>query len=244
MVDPVGVVSLGIEVCKGMVKYYKSWKSCPQDVSIMCESLQRITGMFEAIHHKIERAQLRGRDADQVGHCISQCSSAITSLQLKLHKFQGSGSQDKGGRLKEISHRLQYPFEKTTLLEIKANVSDVRADLTEAMVILHMDISLQSCQRTEEVGQQITQAMIPGIHGLQVAEKNRAAQEERNTILMWLNTLSPLTFTDTYNSSLDRKAKGTGAWIFEDEDMKQWLDGTLPVLWCPGDPGSGKSVAM
>lgn len=244
MVDPVGVVSLGIEVCKGMVKYYKSLKSCPQDVLNMCESLQRITEIFEAIHHKIERAQLHGKDADQVGRCISQCSSAINSLQLKLHKFQESGSQDKGGRLKEISHRLQYPFEKTTLLEIKANISDIRADLTEALMILHMDISVQSHQRIEEVGQQITQTVITGIHGLQIAEQTRAAQEERNAILTWLKALSPSTFRERHRSSLEGKAEGTGAWIFEDEAMKSWLDGAFPTLWCPGDPGSGKSVAM
>ncbi|CAD0050216.1 unnamed protein product [Aureobasidium pullulans] len=241
MVDPVGVVSLGIEVCKGMVKYYKSLKSCPQDVLNMCESLHRITGMFEAIHHKIERAQLHGRDADQVGRCISQCSSAITSLQLKLHKFEEGGPQDKFGRLKEIGHRLQYPFEKTTLLEIKANVSEIRADLTEAMAILQMDISLKSYQKTEEVGQQITQTMIPGIHDLQVAEMDRAAQEERNAILTWLNTLSPSTFTDRHMASFERRKQGTGLWMFEEETMKQWLDGTVSTLWCPGDPGSGKS---
>ncbi|THZ97806.1 ankyrin [Aureobasidium pullulans] len=200
--------------------------------------------MFEAIHHKIERAQLHGRDADQVGRCISQCSSAITSLQLKLHKFEEGGPQDKFGRLKEIGHRLQYPFEKTTLLEIKANVSEIRADLTEAMAILQMDISLKSYQKTEEVGQQITQTMIPGIHDLQVAEMDRAAQEERNAILTWLNTLSPSTFTDRHMASFERRKQGTGLWMFEEETMKQWLDGTVSTLWCPGDPGSGKSVAM
>ncbi|KAL2026973.1 hypothetical protein VTO58DRAFT_111064 [Aureobasidium pullulans] len=244
MVDPVGVVSLGIEVCKGMVKYYKSWRSSPQDVSNMCESLHRITGMFEAIHHKIERAQLHGRDADQVGRCISQCSSAITSLQLKLHKFEEGGPQDKFGRSKEIGHRLQYPFEKTTLLEIKANISDIRADLTEAMAILQMDISVRSYQKTEEVGQQITQTLIPSIVGIHTAERNRAAQEERNTILMWLNTLSPSTFTNRHHASLERRKEGTGLWMFEERAMKQWLDGTMSTLWCPGDPGSGKSVAM
>ncbi|THY42459.1 ankyrin [Aureobasidium pullulans] len=200
--------------------------------------------MFEAIHHKIERAQFHGRDADQVGRCISQCSSAITSLQLKLHKFEEGGPQDKFGRLKEIGHRLQYPFEKTTLLEIKANVSEIRADLTEAMAILQMDISLKSYQETEEVGQQITQTMIPGIHDLQVAEMDRAAQEERNAILTWLNTLSPSTFTDRHVASFERRKQGTGLWMFEEETMKQWLDGTVSILWCPGDPGSGKSVAM
>ncbi|THZ18838.1 ankyrin [Aureobasidium pullulans] len=200
--------------------------------------------MFEAIHHKIERAQLHGRDADQVGRCISQCSSAITSLQLKLHKFEEGGPQDKFGRLKKMGHRLQYPFEKTTLLEIKANISDIRADLTEAMAILQMDISVRSYQKTEEVGQQITQTLIPSIDGIQAAEKNRAAQEERNTILMWLNTLSPSTFTNRHHASLERRKEGTGLWMFEEKAMKQWLDGTMSTLWCPGDPGSGKSVAM
>ncbi|TIA14671.1 ankyrin [Aureobasidium pullulans] len=201
-------------------------------------------GMFEAIHHKIERAQLHGRDADQVGRCISQCSSAITDLNIKLHKFEEGGPQDKFGRLKKMGHRLQYPFEKTTLLEIKANISDIRADLTEAMAILQMDISVRSYQKTEEVGQQITQTLIPSIDGIQAAEKNRAAQEERNTILMWLNTLSPSTFTNRHHASLERRKEGTGLWMFEENAMKQWLDGTMSTLWCPGDPGSGKSVAM
>ncbi|THX26312.1 ankyrin [Aureobasidium pullulans] len=200
--------------------------------------------MFEAIHHKIERAQLHGRDADQVGRCISQCSSAITDLKLKLHKFEEGGPQDKFGRLKKMGHRLQYPFEKTTLLEIKANISDIRADLTEAMAILQMDISVRSYQKTEEVGQQITQTLIPSIDGIQAAEKNRAAQEERNTILMWLNTLSPSTFTNRHHASLERRKEGTGLWMFEENAMKQWLDGTMSTLWCPGDPGSGKSVAI
>lgn len=244
MADPVGVVSLGIEVCKALVKYYTSWKDAPRDVSNMCESLHRITGMFEAIHHKIERAQLHGRDADQVGRCISRCSSAITDLKLKFHKFEEGGPQDKFGRFKKMGHRLQYPFEKTTLLEIKANISDIRADLTEAMAILQMDISVRSYQKTEEVGQQITQTLIPSIDGIQAAEKNRAAQEERNTILMWLNTLSPSTFTNRHHASLERRKEGTGLWMFEEKAMKQWLDGTMSTLWCPGDPGSGKSVAM
>lgn len=177
MVDPVGVVSLGIEVCKGMVKYYKSWKSCPQDVLNVCESLQRITGMFEAIHHKIELAELHGRDADRVGDRISRCMGAVASLQMKLQKFKADEPQGKPNQRSKFTHRFQYPFEKATLLDLKEHVLNIRDELSEAMLILQMDISLRSYQRTEEVGQQITQTLIPSIDGIQAVEKNRAAQE-------------------------------------------------------------------
>ncbi|KEQ79105.1 ankyrin [Aureobasidium pullulans EXF-150] len=61
---------------------------------------------------------------------------------------------------------------------------------------------------------------------------------------MWLNTLSPSTFTNRHHASLERRKEGTCLWMFKEKAMKQWLDGTMSTLWCPGDPGSGKSVAM
>jgi len=36
--------------------------------------------------------------------------------------------------------------------------------------------------------------------------------------------------------------EGTGQWFLESEEFKQWLEGTPEVLWCHGDPGSGKTV--
>jgi hypothetical protein len=36
--------------------------------------------------------------------------------------------------------------------------------------------------------------------------------------------------------------EGTGQWFLESEEFKNWLEGTPKVLWCHGDPGSGKTV--
>lgn len=36
--------------------------------------------------------------------------------------------------------------------------------------------------------------------------------------------------------------EGTGQWFLESAEFKQWLQSTPQVLWCHGDPGSGKTV--
>lgn len=244
MVDPVGLIALGIQVCSGLLGYYKSWKDSRRDVMELCQSLARISNMLVSIQEKIEHGKLNGSDADRVGACISSCTEPIDALRMRLKKFEESASHSKTERLKSIKNRAHFPFEKTTLLELKANVSDIRADLTEAMAILHMDISLNIDRKIDEMDQHIAHDVIKGIQDIQDHEIDRAAQEEQAAILSWLSSLSPSTFTERQDASLSRRAKDTGGWIFEDEEMKRWLTGTTPLLWCPGDPGSGKSVAM
>ena len=35
----VGIISLGIQVCQGLIQYYGSWKDAPKDVTQMCKSV-------------------------------------------------------------------------------------------------------------------------------------------------------------------------------------------------------------
>lgn len=244
MVDPIGLIALGIQVCSGLLGYYRSWKDSRRDVIELYQSLARISNMLVSIQEKIEGRQLNGSDADRVGACINSCTKPINALRMRLKKLEESASHSKTERLKSFKNRAQFPFEKTTLLELKANVSDIRADLTEAMAILHMDISLNIDRKIDEMDQHIAHGVMQGIQNIQEHEMDRAAREERAAILSWLSSLSPSTFTERQDASLSRRAKDTGGWIFEDEEMKRWLTGTTPLLWCPGGPGSGKSVAM
>lgn len=154
---------------------------------------------------------------------IKSCTGAINDLKMKLKKFEDSPSPDKTERLRQFAHRLQYPFEKTTLLEMKANISDIRSELTLAMAILQMDISLRSSRTVDLIDQHLTRDVIPGIQGIQTRENDRVSKEERSTIFSWLSKLSPSTFVERQNASLSRRKKDTGAWIFENEEMTDGL---------------------
>ncbi|KAL4761473.1 NACHT and Ankyrin domain protein [Aspergillus foveolatus] len=39
----------------------------------------------------------------------------------------------------------------------------------------------------------------------------------------------------------NRRLKGTGQWIFDDEQYKRWLLGSTKTLYCVGPPGAGKT---
>jgi len=62
---------------------------------------------------------------------------------------------------------------------------------------------------------------------------------KRRKIKSWLCPLEP--WQKQANVYADHH-EGTGQWYLDSEEFKQWLEGTPEVLWCHGDPGSGKTV--
>jgi Cdc6-like AAA superfamily ATPase len=61
----------------------------------------------------------------------------------------------------------------------------------------------------------------------------------RNTILSWLSQASPaLRQSEVFNSH----QKGTGSWLLQTDQFQEWISGEGQILFCPGIPGSGKTV--
>lgn len=50
-------------------------------------------------------------------------------------------------------------------------------------------------------------------------------------IVEWL---SHLNFWTKQRDALNSRFEGTGSWLLETEQFKDWLDGTKRKLWCPG----------
>ena len=60
-----------------------------------------------------------------------------------------------------------------------------------------------------------------------------------------LRQLSALDFTTKQKESYSKRHAKTGQWLLEDPDFQNWLnpeDSQHSVLWCPGNPGVGKTV--
>ncbi|KAF8879141.1 ankyrin repeat-containing domain protein, partial [Infundibulicybe gibba] len=59
--------------------------------------------------------------------------------------------------------------------------------------------------------------------------------------------LSPLDFGEKHNTVFEKRARDTGEWFLEHPKFLAWRRGdpgygAIPTLWCPGNPGVGKSV--
>ena len=64
-------------------------------------------------------------------------------------------------------------------------------------------------------------------------------QRERHALLEWL---SPLNFPAKQSAIFNRRQEGTGQWLFESPEFKEWTSKPGQTLLCRGIPGAGKTM--
>ena len=64
-------------------------------------------------------------------------------------------------------------------------------------------------------------------------------QRERQDLLEWL---SPLNFPAKQSAIFNRRQEGTGQWLFESPEFKEWMGKAGQTLLCRGIPGAGKTM--
>ncbi len=69
--------------------------------------------------------------------------------------------------------------------------------------------------------------------------KSKLQKDEDCQILNWL---TPLDCGTRHSDLLQKRQPGTCQWLLESKDFQNWLNTTQKTLFCPGIPGTGKSV--
>ncbi|KAJ7580023.1 hypothetical protein C8J56DRAFT_274507 [Mycena floridula] len=67
----------------------------------------------------------------------------------------------------------------------------------------------------------------------------QAEATERMQFLAWISCLD---FHSTHMETASKRTPGTGTWFIQDSRFLDWLNGKLRFLWCPGNPGVGKTI--
>lgn len=62
---------------------------------------------------------------------------------------------------------------------------------------------------------------------------------EYDTILDWL---TPIDYGPLQSDFLNRHKEGTGQWLLNSEKFQMWLSTAKQTLFCPGNPGTGKTI--
>lgn len=68
---------------------------------------------------------------------------------------------------------------------------------------------------------------------------NQQMDQESIKVLDWLSSID---CHSKQREVLSRRQEGTGEWLFESQEYRNWLDGKHKLLWCSGSPGAGKTV--
>ena len=143
MADPgtaVGMISLGIQVCLGLVKYYKAWEGQDQYVQETLNNLDREAKVLELLQRNLRRLPISaGTSAQQVEECIVHARGPFNRLKVLLENCQtvpAPGNFKRKGR--NAARSALFPFRKETLRDMRAAVVDAERVTRFAVQILSL----------------------------------------------------------------------------------------------------------
>ena len=224
----VGIASLGIQVCQGLLSYYNSWKAYKSDIATACQCVDDLRQTFELLEGTLHQQELDSARAKRAQECLGSCTEALSDLEKTLQKIHSypspSGFQEK---LHSGFQRLSYPFRESPLVKIREIVSELREHLSLAIQVLQLDLGASSNCTLAQIGANVRDLL------------TSRRTDQFHKILDWLSPPDPWI---SHRSARQHHEPHTGLWFLQSDQYKRWKGGHTRHLWLYGKAGCGKTV--
>lgn len=133
----VGIISLGIHVCQGLISYLQSFKGQVQEIQDSTKETQTIVSLLNSVKNVLVKLDQHSARAIAVVDCLKDSQKRLRELQgflLKLQKPQDT-SQDTPQRIKNARHVIAYPFLQGKLSALRQSLQDLLHNLNLAVNI-------------------------------------------------------------------------------------------------------------
>ncbi|KAG7290283.1 hypothetical protein NEMBOFW57_000282 [Staphylotrichum longicolle] len=133
----VGIVSLGIQVCQGIVSYLRSVQGRQQEIASHLRQVHSLIAVFNSLNDVLPRlAQQQGADHTVIQRCLLDCKDELVKLQLLVVKLNGpSNSSIIKGKMKDAGRALLYPFREGEMASIRRSLEVLLDNLSLAIDI-------------------------------------------------------------------------------------------------------------
>jgi hypothetical protein len=127
-------------------------------------------------------------------------------------------------------------------INVRSRESDARLkDLNDLLSIQNMEINSNFGDLKDAISviQTSNASLCDGVSVVREHQKKQEGSEERQKILDWI---SPVDHFTQQQDKISRRQAGTCNWFLESESYQTWLNTSGQTLFCPGIPGSGKTI--
>lgn len=245
----VGIASLGIQVCQGLLSYYDSWKGYKPDIRRAYDSIDELCKTLALIKDFLDDKDLEEKRRQRVKECVNACNDRLEKLKEKLHKLQKYDKPEGLGQKawSEIQ-RAWYPLRESTLVKLREIADDAQERLKLALQVLQLDVSASSQKNLAQVVAQ-TGDLVNRAAKIETSLGQISTQNQRlltaqylgrfMKITAWLSPPDPWT---NHKSARNRCESRTGTWLLKSSQYQQWRSGSISHIWMYGKAGCGKTV--
>ena len=261
------LVSLVFDASKDLYDYYRTWKNCDKDVEALRLQLLWLHSAFRRVREILREPGLSLDSSTLVYNALGQCNDAANELRNVLDRVRINGSpQSTLDRLKAEGRRACYPFRKSTVLGLAENVETFQDKLHLAADLLNLDTTMQNHQQLQALDEKLTNGIATIDLALQplsaiqhdtsairdmttniaanvaTVEQGLASTEQRNHKQAILDWIPQADYAYRQKDIICTRRDGTGKWFLERAEFQAWIQGTHKTIFCPGNPGAGKTV--
>lgn len=138
----VGVISLGLTVCQGLLTYYGQYKSFHQETNDATSHLETLDCMLKVLVNTITKGELQtasltAEPARIAIETIKRCERKILELDETLKKCKDT-PVSASSSLKFSKARALYPFRRDTLVALRGSVHWLQGNLENSLSLLNL----------------------------------------------------------------------------------------------------------
>jgi hypothetical protein len=139
----VGVISLGLTVCQGLLAYYGPFKTFHEQIDEVACRVSSLDGILNALQGVLINARILSNSPTAQSTAIAidsiiSCHNGLQRLRKMLEKCRNTrpGNNLLGSNI-QINQML-YPFRRDTLITLMETMNWLQANLSTSLQILNM----------------------------------------------------------------------------------------------------------
>lgn len=231
-----GLVTLADIVFRRTYRYVKAVKKASKEISALSTEIGALYGILSSLQLVSRQLEDETFESTTRIHHVHSCYQTLEHVKSILDRDDTSSLRDQP--LETLRRKLRWPF---TSSEVKDLITEIERHKTTLGLALNVDCMsglLQALSRQDELRDTI-EGIRTELKERHEAETRIAINKERQEIL---NSFAKVDSRSNHDMSRKLRSPGTGLWLTESQEFRQWMSTKNAKLWFYGIPGCGKTV--
>ncbi|KAH8727136.1 hypothetical protein GQ44DRAFT_128599 [Phaeosphaeriaceae sp. PMI808] len=194
-------------------KIRKDFVGAPSQFSDISNVLRSLSIVLTDAEVTVHEQELDPQEKTNFQNVLDGCQRTLRKLEYTIDKYIVLGS-----RQTSISGKLKRAWKRLSI-----EPEDIRE--------LRSDINVNIALLTALTGRLTRDNTVKLVRYQE--------DKEQQAILDWL---TPTDYVPQQNDFLKQRQAGSGKWLLDSAEFKNWLETKNQTLFCPGIPGAGKTI--
>lgn len=223
----VGVVSLGIEVCKSLIAYYQDWKNYHSDIQELLEFINFLDAILQILDKTLKSSSSPNDVCVIIENCMYAAEGDLDKLKTKIDKIYRTNIVTRSDQVKAITERMLYSFKRSAIAKLLELIRTVLQHLDQAVQVLqlqHLSVLHSIVLSTER---KITTML---------------SYEEQRQIDEAIARLHAQDQSQNHWEARSKHEEGISQWFTVLPQYLEWFGGLVNIFWVHGKPGCCKTI--